>query len=242
MYKAFADVYDTLMQDVDYATWANYYISLLQTYAPQAKNIMECGCGTGALTQYFAEQYQTQALDISAEMLQIAYNKMREAGAKVAFSNQDMRKFATHKPLDAVLATCDAVNYLTQAKDVEAFFTSANKALKAGGLLIFDVSSPYKLYTLLPSMPWVRTDENISYIWQNFVEEQILYMQISLFIKENGHYIRMEEEQQQCCFSQKEYTVMLQNAGFDNIQFFGEQSKNPPQERDSRWHVLAQKK
>ena len=47
MYADFA-VYDRLMQDVDYAAWAAFYMALLDSLgvSPGAA-VAECACGTG---------------------------------------------------------------------------------------------------------------------------------------------------------------------------------------------------
>ena len=47
MYADFAQVYDRLMQDVDYTGWAVYYMSLLQKAGIEpGALITECACGT----------------------------------------------------------------------------------------------------------------------------------------------------------------------------------------------------
>ena len=50
MYQAFAELYDELMDDVDYESWADYYTRLLSIYGIRNGKICECACGTGGLT------------------------------------------------------------------------------------------------------------------------------------------------------------------------------------------------
>lgn len=49
MYEAFAEVYDELMNDIDYEGWADYYVRLLSIYGIRSGKICECACGTGDL-------------------------------------------------------------------------------------------------------------------------------------------------------------------------------------------------
>ena len=78
-------------------------------------------------------------------MLAAAQEKMRRMGLRIPFVQQDMRALRTHRKMDAVVCCCDGVNYLTGPDDLGAFFRSAHACLRDGGLLLFDVSSAYKL-------------------------------------------------------------------------------------------------
>lgn len=238
MYQDFAELYDALMADVDYAAWAEYYMALMKNTDSQVQRIVECGCGTGLLTQHFAKHYQVLGIDQSPAMLQIAYEKFA-GNPRVHLSLQDMQNFQSHGERDAVLATCDAVNYLLSEEAVLGFFQSANKSLKPGGQLLFDVSSRYKLYEYLPSQPWVSTEEELSYIWQNEVEGEHLHMALNLFIKEGDIYNRVEEEQMQCCFPSSVYCTLLEQAGFGQIHIYGDQSLEAPSSKEHRWHFQA---
>lgn len=242
MYQDFAQVYDALMQDVDYAAWADYYMLLLRRHDPAAKRIVECGCGTGALTQYFAKNYSVIAIDSSDAMLQIAYEKLQGLPLRPQLSLQDMRGFRTHGEQDAVLATCDAVNYLLTEAEVMRFFQAAYRALKTGGLLLFDVSSRYKLFSVLPAAPWVEEEEHISYIWQNEIEGERLHMHLSIFVQEGELYRRINEEQTQTCLPTQRYRALLSEAGFGEICVYGDQSLDAPAETEHRLHISAVKR
>ncbi len=238
MYQDFAGVYDRLMQDVDYVQWADYYMRLLQTHDAKAARIVECGCGTGSLTRHFAKWYHVTAIDCSEDMLQIACDKLADC-PNVQLSLQDMRCFQSHGEQDAVLATCDAVNYLLNEDDVLNFFHSSYKALKTGGMLLFDISTPHKLFCVLPGVPWVDDAEDLSYIWHNEVEDSVLHMYLSIFCKDGDVYHRIDEEQTQTCFPKERYIAMLTQAGFGNIRIFGDQTLEPPAETEYRYHFTA---
>ena len=146
MYEDFAAVYDALMDDFDYPAWANYYMRLLAGAGPAPKTAFECGCGTGSLSIPLARAgLKLVASDLSEDMLRLAQEKARRSGVMIPFVRMDMREMATPRPVDAVLACCDAVNYLVSEGDVLSFFRAAHRALKPGGVLAFDVSSAAKL-------------------------------------------------------------------------------------------------
>ncbi|HPR77552.1 MAG TPA: methyltransferase domain-containing protein [Candidatus Limiplasma sp.] len=150
MYTAFASVYDRLMADVDYPAWASFYQGLLSLYGVRTGKVCECACGTGGLTiPLSAMGYQMTGVDLSEEMLFEASQKARRAGAMIPFIKQDMRALRLHRRMDAVLCTCDGVNYLPSPDDVLTFFYAAGNALRPGGALVFDLSTPYKLKSVL---------------------------------------------------------------------------------------------
>ena len=60
-----------------------------------------------------------------------------------------MQSLSVHKPVSAITCACDGVNYLLSTEDAQKFFTCANRALKDEGLLLFDISSAYKLEKIL---------------------------------------------------------------------------------------------
>ena len=150
MYQDFAEIYDGLMNDVDYESWAEYYTRLLSIYGIRGGKICECACGTGGLTLPLKRRgFQMTGVDLSREMLWQAAQKARKNGMNIPFVQQDMRSLNLHKPVDAVLATCDGVNYLMTEEDLLSFFRAAKRAIRPGGALIFDVSTPHKLKDVL---------------------------------------------------------------------------------------------
>ncbi|MBQ2985330.1 MAG: class I SAM-dependent methyltransferase, partial [Clostridia bacterium] len=143
MYGKFAGLYDPLMKDVDYDRWAEYIASFL----PEGSlRIADCACGTGEITLRLARLgHIMTGVDISEDMLRVASEKARKAALKIPFICQDMAKLTLHRPQDAIVCACDGVNYLDSIEDAEEFFAAAHNALKPKGMLLFDVSSKYKL-------------------------------------------------------------------------------------------------
>ena len=146
MYESFASIYDRLMDDFDYDAWSRYYLRILEDAGYAGGDVCECGCGTGNMTLRLARAgLRVTACDLSPDMLMIAQAKDRKSVLRIPFIQQDMRRLALHRPVDAVLACCDAVNYLTSEADVKAFLRRVWSSLRPGGVIAFDMSSPAKL-------------------------------------------------------------------------------------------------
>lgn len=246
MYTSFARVYDKLMDTVDYAAWAEHYQQLMNAcHVPAKGRCVECACGTGNLTLPLRKMgYQMTGVDLSEEMLAAAMEKARAAGMAIPFIRQDMRALTVPRRVDCVLATCDGVNYLTTPEDAQAFFAAAFAALKPGGALIFDVSTPEKLSQTLGNNTLYSDDDAVSYIWRNKWDDKNarVTLSLSLFaLRGDGAYDRIEECQTQRAHTRKELRAWMTQAGFADISFYGRLRMTRPRKGDDRWHVTAWK-
>lgn len=242
MYSDFARVYDKLMDQVDREAWLKYIISLFDGHS--VRRIADCACGTGAISIPLAKLgYSVTGLDASEEMLEIAAQNARRERVEVPFIRQDMRRLALHRPQDAVLAVCDGVNYLT-LKGTEDFFKSAYEQLIPGGILLFDISSRYKLSTVLGNNTFAEDEGEAAYIWKNVYDEQTrqIQMELTLFERESDdRYTRFTESQIQRAHSVKELSGALSRAGFGKIEAFEAFTFDAPREDSERIQFRAVK-
>ena len=175
------------------------------------------------------------------EMLRIAAENARAERVNVPFVCQDMRRLALHRPADAVLAVCDGVNYLT-LKGAESFFANAYAALREGGMLLFDISSRYKLSTILGNNTFAEDESAAAYIWKNAYDEQTkqIQMELTLFEKQaDGRYVRFNESQIQRAHSQREMEGALKRAGFERIEAFDAFTFDAPNDKSERIQFRA---
>ena len=245
-YNRFAAYYDRLMADVDYARWSDYLIGLLEEGGVSPGNsILDCACGTGEITlRLHRAGYRMTGADCSAQMLEIAQQKARKACAKIAFVQQRMQCLRVHKPVAAVTCVCDGVNYLLTAEDVAAFFASANHALQQGGLLLFDVSSAYKLEKILGGQTFGEDDPACTYLWQNCFDPRtkLLEMRLSFFTPDGqGAYNRFDERHIQRAHTQEELAELLARAGFSLEAVFDAFTKRDPALESERIQFVARK-
>ena len=246
MYDDFAGVYDALMDDYDYDAWCEHYLALLSFGGePLPARTVECACGTGSLTVRLAKRgLNMTGVDSSAAMLRRAEEKARKWGIEAAFVRQDMKKLALTRRTDAVLCTCDGVNYLTGEQDVLSFFRAAHAALKPGGALCFDCSSRHKLEELMGDSFFGEERDGIATLWQNRLQREthVLQMDVTFFVREeDGRYRRFREQHRQRAHSEREIVFWLEQAGFERIRVFGGMGMDAPRADDARIHYLARK-
>jgi ubiquinone/menaquinone biosynthesis C-methylase UbiE len=144
IYSKLAQLYDTLMSDVDYESWADYIDEIMQIHHPDPVEIMEVACGTGSITLSLAELecYKITGTDLSPSMIGIAQKKAKKMGLTLPFETADFNNLPYHNQFDCVYAVFDSINYLQNAQEIRDALVSIHQTLKSDGLFIFDFSTP----------------------------------------------------------------------------------------------------
>lgn len=244
MYKDFAYIYDALMKDVDYEKWTSYIEAIFQSHGLKPESIVDLACGTGGVTNILAKRgYQVTGVDISEDMLASAREKARKSGLRVPYICQNIINLELHHPVDAITCMCDGFNYILDKQDMKSAFIKIYSYLKPGGLLVFDISSYYKLSSVLGNNIMADTGEDISLIWYNkFIKkDNTLEMNLTFFIKEGNYYKRSDETHLQKAYQQDEIIELLTECNFTNVTCLSPFSMTPPQKRSQRIFFTAVK-
>ncbi len=237
MYQDFAYLYDEFMKNVDYHEWTSKVEDIFRKYGKQPKTIADLACGTGAVTNLLsARGYQVIGVDISEDMLYVAREKARKSGLHVPYICQDISELSLHHPVDAILCMCDGFNYILEKEKLKRSLERIRQHLNSGGILIFDISSQYKLSSILGNNTMADTDEDISLIWLNHFdkETQLLEMNLTIFEKQEDCYDRIEETQIQRAWKTEQILEMLKECGFSNITTYSSKGLTPPGKRSHR--------
>ena len=242
MYKDFAYLYDSFMKNVDYQEWTDKIELIFRKYGKSPKTIADLACGTGGVTNPLAARgYQVIGVDISEDMLYVAREKARKSGLQVPYICQDISELTLHHPVDAVLCMCDGFNYILEEEKLKRSLDRIHHYINPGGILIFDISSYYKLSTILGNKTMADTAEDLSLIWLNhFVKEtRLLEMNLTIFKKQGDCYKRIEETQMQKAWKMGEIIELLNECGYLNISAYSSQGLTPPGKRSHRIYFSA---
>lgn len=141
IFEQYADVYDILYQDKDYAGECDFIESLIGRYACPVRRILDVAAGTGGHALLLAKRgYDVTAYDYSQRMASIAREKAQRMDLSIPIeggvSMADLPP--SECPHDAVIALFASVDYLAEEGQIEAFLDGARTQLDLGGLLIFD--------------------------------------------------------------------------------------------------------
>ena len=267
-YHALASAYDRLNADIDYTAWSKFIRACFEKYLPaQPEIVLDLACGTGRMTFPLADMgYDMIGIDGSEDMLAEAYLVSAERAeafldengdlptdgsfSSPLFLQQDMRDFELYGTVDGVVCCLDSINYLTSDGDLDKCLACVHLYLAPGGLLIFDVNTPYKFEHIYGNNAYVledeaRPDKELGAVfcgWQNEYDpkQKLCSFYLSVFEeKADGSYARSDEEQTERCYTMEELTSALDRAGFDLCGVFADFDFGTPTEDTPRWYVVA---
>lgn len=134
--SAYTAYYNLFYRDKNYASEAAYVTSKIRSASPEAKNILDIGCGTGMHDVEFAKHgFLVHGIDRSENMIAIA--KQNESD-KLHFSCCDALELSTEKQFDSVVSLFHVISYFTETKDLAQCFQNVSKILVPGGIFLFD--------------------------------------------------------------------------------------------------------
>jgi len=249
-YTNFAAVYDELMDDIPYDDWAAFTMQVLRgSGVPDGSAIAEIGCGTGAFTMRLARAgYDMTAVDLSSDMLSVAYNKAADEGLSVQFVCQDMRELDLPGRYPAIVSFCDCLNYILDETELYNVFSRVFGFLEEGGCFFFDFNTRYKYETVMKDEVIAENREDVSFIWENCCDrdEHINEYDVTFFVRdsESGDpdvFRRFEEIHLQKGYEWEDIRKMLERAGLSPVRTFDEYTGAPSSDTSERICVLAVK-
>lgn len=142
-FVTYARYYDLLYRDKDYAGEVEYVVRTIRSAVPDARCILELGCGTGRHGRLLASNgFQVHGIERSSEMLALAQAELRRASEAIgsfSCSLGDARRVKLERSFDAVIALFHVVSYQTTDSDLKDTFAAASHHLVSGGVFLFDV-------------------------------------------------------------------------------------------------------
>ncbi|HSP47815.1 MAG TPA: class I SAM-dependent methyltransferase [Clostridiaceae bacterium] len=238
-YGEFSRIYDELVnEDIDYTAFADFIKGL----AFGRGHYLDAACGTGNMSVLLAPRFKTTTLvDLSPDMLTIASEKLERLGVSYEGFCIPMEEMRFSKTFSLVTSILDSVNYLIEEGAVERFFKAVFDHLEDDGLFVFDINSPYKLREVLGNNEYLYTGDDIVYTWENFLEGDLLEMQLNFFIRKGTLYERVEEHHTERVFSEKELSDILLRTGFKSVTTYDGYTPERVTETTERITFVARK-
>ena len=133
----YAQYYNMLYKDKDYRGEVEYIDLLIREKFPEAKTILDLGCGTGRHAQLLAEKnYTVFGVDVSEDMLSIA--KQLPSNPNLAFQHGDIRSLSLGRKYDIVVSLFHVMSYQSKNEDLINAFHTMYDHLNDCGVFLFD--------------------------------------------------------------------------------------------------------
>jgi len=196
--------YDDLMASVPYPMWVDYLERLLDCHGRRGQRVLDLATGTGSVALILARHgYQVTGVDISAPMLEQAAAKSAREGLPIDWVHQDLTQLDL--PAGAWDWACclyDSLNYVIGEGGLARACQGTSRALRQGGLFIFDLNTPYcferELFTQHHTVPTAK----VRYRWRSHYDPARRLARVDMvFWTEEGefretHYQRAYQDQE----------------------------------------------
>lgn len=228
VFSKYAHYYDLFYHDKDYKAETRYVDTLIRKYYPEAKNILELGCGTGRHAEFLNKKgYEICGLDVSSEMIEQAQRragKARHKNAAMTFIKSDIRDFALPKTYDVIISLFHVVSYQKSNEDLKAVFTKTKEHLTPKGIFIFDCWYGPAVLTERPTVK-VKRYENEDIVATRIAEPVMLpnknrvnvNYQIFIRDKKNGAVEEISETHKMRYLFKPELDAFLSEIGLEII-------------------------
>ncbi|MBQ6431328.1 MAG: methyltransferase domain-containing protein [Oscillospiraceae bacterium] len=242
-YSSLAASYDGLTTDVPYETILDFLETILRQSGKRPETALDLACGTGSMSLLLAKRgYRVIASDVSEEMLTVAAQKAGDLAKPPFFICQPMQRLRLPEPVDAVFCLLDSLNYLDEPGDCRKTFARVFKALKPGGVFLFDINTPEKLRGL-DGQVFLDENEESYCVWRaEFDEaENCCYYGIDLFQRDGDRWKRSFEQHCEYAYEPQELAQWLAEAGFVRVEQYGDCRMDAPAAGEQRIYFAAYK-
>jgi ubiquinone/menaquinone biosynthesis C-methylase UbiE len=242
-YASLASAYDALTGDVDYPRRADFVEKLFRRSRIPVHTVLDLACGTGSMTELFTQRgYEVIAVDQSEDMLMEAREKAQDLpGVPPLFLCQSMPELDLYGTVEAAMCCLDSLNYLTRPQDVRRTFDRLRLFIAPGGVLVFDISTVYKLQNL-DGQVFLDETEDTYCVWRADYQKRsrICSYGLDLFTRRpDGSWRRDGEEHRQRGYEVEELKTWLRDAGFGRIRTYGDCRMSGPREDEQRIYFAA---
>lgn len=245
MYSEFAWVYDTLMQDADYAARSRYLLSLFERFDRKPTLLLDLACGTGGFSNEMSAQgISVIGVDISPEMLSVARESSAEQGQDVLYLCQDASELDLYGTVDGAICCLDSLNHITDYEKFKAAISRVSLFLEQGRLFIFDMNTAYKHECVLGNSTIVKETDEVFCVWQNEYNRENRTTEISLdfFQEEDGAYYRSSEQFCERAYTEDEIAAAIESAGLEVVAVFEEMTDTAPTDTTERAVYITRKR
>ncbi len=133
-YKIVAQIYNHLMNDIQYDSWADYIFDIYKDNVKKNGCVLEIAAGSGLIAGFLAEKFENLIItDKSNSMLATSQSLILKVCC-------DMTAMPFKNKFSFIYSTFDSVNYILEFKKLKCFFSQIERLLEKGGCFTFDVA------------------------------------------------------------------------------------------------------
>jgi len=220
MFSESTELYDVIYSELkDFEAEAGLVSALLQEKCPEARRLLDVGCGTGrhaaALTEIHG--FEVDGIDIESGFLEIA----RDRCPKGRFFRGDMASFNLDTSYDAVLCLFSSIGYVRTFDRLTLTARTMGKHVAEGGVAIIEPWFTPEAFrggsAHIHSVD--REDLKIARVSRSEVRDRISWLEFQYLVGEPSGIRHLKEVHELGLFTEEEMMEALLAGGFDDVEF-----------------------
>lgn len=254
VFEAYGGYYDLVYGDKDYVNETDYIVRCIRQQLPNAKTILELGCGTGAHAEQLARQgFTVHGFDMSESMLARAHARKasmpEELQERLSFASGDARSVRTGSSYDVVISLFHVVSYQTSNADLEKVMTTAATHLPSTGLFLFDFWYGPAVLAQVPELRVKRLEDAAIKVTriaepEIFSDDCVVDVNYDIFVeqKDSGAITQIQEKHSMRYIFPPELADLLDTDTWSNFKLSEWLSADAPTEDSWSAFVAARRK
>lgn len=219
-YDSLASVYDGFTDGFDYEKYLDSVFSHCEAL-PKSGLALDCGSGTGTLICALSKRgFNCTGVDMSPEMLNIARDKIEQAGFEPHLVCQALQDIDLYGAYHIAFCSLDTVNHILYKRDLKSFFKKLYNFIEPEGFFVFDVKTEAFFKKTLGMQTFEHEDGSVAMIEGSF-SGNLAYYAISVFeARADGLFEKYESDIEERFYGVSELQTMLSGSGFFVVQRF----------------------
>jgi ubiquinone/menaquinone biosynthesis C-methylase UbiE len=217
MFTSSAKFYDALYRSKDYAAASQRIRTLIQQHNPNAKTLLDVGCGTGKHLELLRGHYECEGLDLNSSLLEIAAERCPD----VPLHQANMIDFSLNRKFDAITCLFSSIAYVRTKDNLDRTLATMTRHLRPGGVVIVEPwFSPDRYWTGRVTNHFVEDPElKIASMYTNDPpENRISILNIHYLVGTPAGIDRFEERHELGLFTDKEYMSAFEKVNLNVIR------------------------
>ena len=133
MFSESAEYYDLIYAKKDYRGEAEKLRQLFRIYVPQARSILDLGCGTGEHLRFLTE-YKVTGIDLDPVLIRMAKEKRPDG----TFQTGDIQTFDLRAKFDTIVCLFGTIGYLRDEEAILSALVCFKAHLALGGAIFIE--------------------------------------------------------------------------------------------------------
>ena len=193
--------------------------------------VLDIGCGIGTLSFELTNYYtNVLGIDMDAEMVRAASKKQRDKSKSIQFQQISMLKldtFIDENSVGGIICFGNTLVHLNSLDEIADFLQQSKAVLKSNGKLLLQIVNYDKIIKEnMKQLPLIENDEIIferNYHYRK--SENKIDFNMRLTVKSTQEII--ENRIELLPLLKKELALLLNKAGFDNCNYYGNFKSEP---------------